>query len=139
MNHVIDKKGDKKEPLPMHLNKISGAIVDAAFAVHTTLGPGLLESIYEECLIIELIERGLMVESQVLRPINYKGRWLKRRLRIDLIIEKSVVVEIKTVENILPVHEAQLITYLKLSGHRLGLIINFNSALIKDGIKRIAL
>jgi GxxExxY protein len=135
MNYV----SSKKEPLPVYLNKISGAIVDAAFSVHTTLGPGLLESIYEECLIIELIERGLRVESQVLLPINYKGRLLKRQLRIDLIAEKSVIVEIKNVENILPVHEAQLITYLKLSGLRLGLIINFNSALIKDGIKRIVL
>ncbi len=135
MSYVLDKKG----PFPIHLNKISGAVVDAAFAVHTTLGPGLLESVYEECLIIELIERGLVVESQVLLPINYKGRPLKRQLRIDLVVEKSVIVEIKNVENILPVHEAQLITYLKISGRRPGLIINFNSALIKDGIKRIVL
>jgi len=135
MNYVLDRK----EPFPAHLNKISGAIVDAAFAVHTTLGPGLLESIYQDCLIIELIERGLKVESQVLLPINYKGRLLKRKLRIDLVVEKSIILEIKNIEKILPVHEAQLITYLKLSGHRLGLIINFNSALIKDGIKRIIL
>ncbi len=128
----------RKEPIPDRANQLSAVIVDSALTVHKTLGPGLLERIYEQCLIHELTLRGLKVESQVLLPIDYKGLKIDEALRIDILVENLVVIEIKAVETILPVHEAQLLTYLKLSNNRLGLLINFNSPLIKDGIKRIA-
>jgi GxxExxY protein len=117
---------------------LSAVIVDSALIVHKTLGPGLLEKIYEQCLMHELTLRGHKIESQVLLPIDYKGLKIDEALRIDILVENLVVLEIKAVETILPIHEAQLLTYLKLSNHRLGLLINFNSPLIKDGIKRIA-
>jgi GxxExxY protein len=107
--------------------------------VHTTLGPGLLESVYEVCLLHELQKRGLKAERQVLLPVVYDGLRLDSGLRLDLVVENRVVVELKAVDTLLPVHKAQMLTYLKLSGHRLGLLINFNSILIKDGIHRIAL
>jgi GxxExxY protein len=107
--------------------------------VHTALGPGLLESVYEVCLWHELHKRGLKTERQVLLPVVYDNLRLDAGLRLDLVVEKRVVVELKAVEVLLPVHKAQLPTYLKLSGYRLGLLVNFNSALIKHGIQRIAL
>jgi GxxExxY protein len=113
--------------------------VDAAFAVQSTLGPGLLEGVYEVCLAHEVKKRGETVERQIALPIEYDGIRLDAGLRLDMFISRSLVVEIKAVEMILPVHEAQLLTYLKLTGHRLGLLINFNVPLIRDGIKRIAL
>ncbi|BAI61689.1 conserved hypothetical protein [Methanocella paludicola SANAE] len=128
----------RKEPIPDKTNKISGIIVDSALTVHRTLGPGLLERVYEECLIQELTLRGLKVESQIPLPIEYKGLRIEDAVRIDILVENCVIIEIKAVETVLPVHEAQLLTYLKLSNNRLGLLINFNSPLIKDGIKRIA-
>jgi GxxExxY protein len=128
----------RKEPIPDKTNQLSAIIVDSALTVHKTLGPGLLERVYEQCLIHELTLRGIKVESQVPLPIDYKGLRIEEALRIDILVENLVVLEIKAVETILPVHEAQLLTYLKLSNHRLGLLINFNSPLIKDGIKRIA-
>ncbi len=125
------------EPLPPHTNAVSRAIVDAALAVHRYYGPGLRENLYEESLILELTSRGLMVESQVMLPVHYYQQLLKQQLVLDLLVEKCVVVEIKSVSEILPVYEKQLLTYLKITGLRLGLIINFNVPLIKDGIKRI--
>ena len=119
------------------LNQISGEIVDAAVHVHTNLGPGLLESTYETCLTYELRERGLAVRTQVPVPIVYKGIRLDQGYRIDMLVEEAVVVEIKTIAGIHPVHEAQLLTHLKHSGHRLGLLLNFNVPLMRDGIKRI--
>jgi GxxExxY protein len=110
-----------------------------AISVHSTLGPGLREDIYEKCLKHELSLRGLKVETQVLLPIEYKGLVLEGGLRLDILVEGTVIVELKVIEAILPVHESQLLTYLKLSGKRVGLILNFNSALMKDGIKRMAL
>ena len=107
--------------------------------MHTTLVPGLLERIYEVCLLHEIQKRGLEVERQVLLPVVYDGLRLDSGLRLDLVVENRVVVELKVVDMLLPVHKAQMLTYLKLSGHRLGLLINFNSILIKDGIHRIAL
>ena len=122
----------------MTINGVSGSIVDSAYRVHSVLGPGLLESVYEVCLLHELEKRGLRAEKQVL-PVVYDNLHLDAGLRLDLVVENRVVVELKAVEMLLPVHKAQVLTYLKLSGHRLGLLVNFNSALIKDGIQRIAL
>jgi GxxExxY protein len=126
------------EPIPDKVNQLSGIIVDSALTVHRKLGPGLLERIYEQCLIQELTLRCIKIESQVILPIEYKGLRIDEALRIDILVEDVVVIEIKAVETILPVHEAQLLTYLRLSNKRLGLLINFNSPMIKDGIKRIA-
>lgn len=114
-------------------------IVDAAFAVHSALGPGLLESVYEICLVHELGKRGLKNERQVSLPVVYDGVRLDGGLRLDLVVEGAVVVELKAVDALTDVHIAQVLTYLKLSGHRLGLLINFNVARIKDGIRRVAL
>jgi GxxExxY protein len=125
------------QPIEPGLNKISGAIVDAAYQIHTNLGPGLLESIYQKCLVIELQERGLTVETEVQIPIQYKNHNIDAHIRIDLLVNDAVIVELKSVERIMPVHTAQLITYLKLSNRRLGLLINFNVDVIKDGIKRV--
>jgi GxxExxY protein len=121
----------------MEINRISGMIVDAAMKVHTALGPGLLESAYEACLVHELRKAGLRVRTQVALPVVYDGVQLDVGYRIDLLVEELVVVEIKTVESLLPIHKAQLISYLKLSGRQLGLLINFNTVHLRDGIKRI--
>ena len=114
-------------------------VVDAAFTVHSTLGPGLLESIYEICLAHELAKRGLRVERQVSLPVVYDNLTLDAGMRLDMVVAESVLLELKAVEAILPIHLAQVLTYLKLSGRRLGLLINFNVVRLKDGIKRLAL
>jgi GxxExxY protein len=124
------------EPSSRH-NDVSKTIVDAAYIVHTTLGAGLLESVYEQCLAVELKSRNFRAERQVSLPISYRDLRIDAGFRLDLLVEKLVVVEIKAVERLLPVHEAQLLTYLKLSGHRLGLLINFNVARIRDGLRRL--
>jgi GxxExxY protein len=121
------------------LNKVAKAIVDAAYKVHFNLGPGLLEQVYEVCLIKELVKKKLNVGSQVPVPIYYDGEDLKLGFRLDLLVEDSVIVELKAVDSILPIHVSQLLTYLKLSKKRLGLLINFNVPVIKNGIKRIVL
>jgi GxxExxY protein len=126
-------------PVPPGLNLVSKEIVDSAHAIHKTLGPGLLESIYEACLEHELNSRGLKIERQVSLPIIYGGLKLDGGLRLDLVVAEAVVVEVKSVETILPVHKAQIRTYLKLSGHRLGLLLNFNVPRLKDGIYRFIL
>ena len=126
-------------PIPDALDNIGRAVVDSAFKVHSTLGPGLLESVYETCLEYEIGKRNLSVVRQTAMPIRYEGEVLEAGLRLDLVINDSVIVEIKAVEKMLPVFEAQLLTYLKLSGKRLGDLINFNVPLIRDGIKRMAL
>ncbi len=120
-------------------NKISGAVVDSAYAVHTQLGPGLLESAYEHCLLYELKSRALKVEQQVPVPVRYKEVELDAGFRIDLLVEDQVIVELKAVEEVKPVHEAQLLTYLKLTEKRIGLLLNFNVASMKNGVKRIVL
>jgi GxxExxY protein len=125
------------EPSPEH-DLLASQIVDAAFAVHTALGPGLLESVYEQCLVYELETRGIPFQRQVALPVRYRDKRIDAGYRIDLIVGGLVIVEIKAIEKTLPVHEAQLMAYLKLSGHQLGLLINFNVALIKFGIKRRA-
>ena len=124
------------EPSTEH-DLIARQIVDSAFAVHSTLGPGLLESVYEECLACELEARNLAVQRQVMLPIFYRDMRIDAGFRMDMVIGGLVVVEIKATERNLPIHEAQLLTYLKLSGHRIGLLINFNVPLIKDGIRRL--
>ena len=113
--------------------------MDAAYTVHRALGPGLLESVYEVCLAHELTRRGHKVERQVSLPVVYDSVRLDAGLRLDLLVENSVVIEVKAVEALLPVHQAQLLTYLKLTGHRLGLLLNFNVPVIKDGIRRMVL
>ena len=127
------------EPLENNINEISLKIVDSAYQVHSTLGPGLLESVYQKCLVVELQERNLSVKSEIIIPIQYKHHLIDANLRIDLLVEDKVIVELKSVEQMLPVFESQVLTYLKLTGNRLGLLINFNVPLIKDGIKRIIL
>lgn len=121
----------------MKINEITGQIVDAAIKVHTTLGPGLLESAYEACLAHELGKRGLQVGKQVTLPIEYDGTRLDAGYRIDLLVEKVVIVELKAVEKMNPIFEAQLISYLKLSNLQVGLLINFHVPRLKDGLKRI--
>ena len=118
-------------------NEIAREIVDAAYKIHTTLGPGLLESVYETVLSTELRKRGLDVERQQAIPVVYEGERVDLGFRADLVVEKKVIVEIKSVEAVNPVHHKQLLTYLRLADKRLGLLINFNVALIKQGIKRI--
>ena len=118
-------------------NDITGQIIDAAMCVHTALGPGLLESAYESCLAFELSDRGLSVQRQVELPVIYRGHRVSAGFRIDLVVEDLVVVEVKAIEQLLPVHEAQLLTYLKLSGRRIGLILNFHVSSMKNGIKRM--
>ena len=119
-------------------NEIAKQIVDAAYRIHTSLGPGLLESVYEALLVYELEARGLRTVRQWEVPIIYQQTRIQVGFRADLVVEDQVIVEIKSVDGIAPVHKKQLLTYLRLSGKRLGLLINFNVALIKDGITRIA-
>ncbi len=124
------------EPIPATLNEVSGQVVDAAFAVHRELGPGLLESVYESCLCHELTLRKIDFRSQVALPVRYKGLKLEGGLRLDLLVAESVIVELKSVQRMEPVFEAQLLSYLKLTGFRVGLLINFNAPTLKDGIYR---
>jgi GxxExxY protein len=120
------------------LNHVSGQIVDAAFKIHSRLGPGLLESVYERILAHELEKRGLKVVRQFPVPIIYEGIRFDEGFRADLVVEDSVIVELKSVETFAPVHAKQVLTYLKLMNLRVGLLINFGAPLLKDGIKRIA-
>ena len=120
----------------MHENEISQIVIGAAIEVHRALGPGLLESAYQECLLYELEERGLKVKKEVSMPIEYKEVQLDHGYRMDLLIEEKVVVELKTVDELHEVHTAQILTYLKLGNYKLGLLINFNTKLLKHGIKR---
>lgn len=117
-------------------NAITQAVLDAAFRIHTALGPGLLESAYETCLAFELAECGMKVARQVALPVVYRGVRLDAGYRLDLLVEDSVVVEVKAVEAVLPVHEAQLMSYLKLAGKPVGLLLNFHVTHMRDGITR---
>lgn len=118
-------------------NEISKIIVNVTYQIHTKLGPGLLESVYEEIMFYELNQNGLRVERQKAIPVIWNNTKLELGFRADLIIENKVIVELKSVENLIPVHYKQLITYLKITGIKLGLLINFNENLIKNGIHRI--
>lgn len=120
------------------LNRITDIIIGAAIEVHRTLGPGLLESAYESCLVYEIIDRhGLKVEQQRPLQVIYRGVSLDCGYRLDLFVSDPVIVELKSVDKLLPIHEAQMLSYLKLSGSRVGLLINFNVKVLKDGIKRV--
>ncbi len=123
----------------MRVNDLTERIIGAAIEVHRQTGPGLLESAYEACLAYELTGRGIAFERQKELPLHYKGVQIDAGFRIDLLVSGLVVVELKAVEKILPIHEAQIITYLKLTGCKLGLLLNFNVRRMTDGIKRLAL
>jgi GxxExxY protein len=127
------------EPIPPETERIAAVVVDAAFKVHRSLGPGLLESVYELCLAHELRLRGIPVETEVKLPIIYEGMKIDAGLRLDIIVANLIIVEVKAVEKMIAVFDAQLLTYLRLTGSRLGLLINLNVPLIRDGIKRIVL
>ncbi|MBW7888820.1 MAG: GxxExxY protein [Bacteroidetes bacterium] len=118
-------------------NEIAKIVVDVAFQLHSKLGPGLLESVYEELFIYKLRERGLKVEEQIELPVIFENKKFKSTFRIDILVENEIIVELKSVEQLLPIHKKQLLTYLRLADKRLGLLINFGSALIRGGIKRI--
>ncbi len=121
----------------MKINDITDCVIGAAIEVHRNLGPGLLESAYEECLCHELAQRGISFKRQHPLPINYKGVQLDAGYRLDLLVAEQVVVEVKAVESLLPIHEAQLLTYLRLGGWHLGLLINFNVPVLKRGLRRL--
>ena len=122
----------------MELNEISEKIIGCAIKVHKAIGPGLLESTYEVCLVHELKKADLNVESQLALPVVYDGIKLDAGYRIDLLVEDSVIVELKAIDSLLPIHEAQVLSYLKLSGKKIGLLINFNVKLLVNGVKRLA-
>ena len=136
MNHQAhqDHQGVSKE-----LDRLAGTIVDAGLKVHRALGPGLLESAYEHCLVYELGTRGLVVLRQVALPIVYEGATLDAGYRLDLLVENQIIIEIKAADALTRVHHAQMMTYLRLSGRRLGFLMNFNVPLFKDGVKRLVL
>jgi GxxExxY protein len=145
MNHGVAEKGNNMNHREaetqsinkMELNNISGQILDAAIEVYRNLGPGLLESVYEECLVYELNTRNIFVERQKLIPITYKNKILSKNFIIDIFVSNEIIVELKTVDKLLPIHEAQLLTYLKLCNKKLGILINFNEVLLKNGYKRL--
>jgi GxxExxY protein len=125
-----------EEGTEMRMNEISGAIIGAAIEVYRALGPGLLESAYQSCLERELIERGHHVERQRAFPVVYKGTAIRRRFRLDMVVDRKVLVEIKAVKHLVPVHEAQILSYLRLSGLPLGLLINFHCTTLIAGLRR---
>jgi len=121
----------------MNINQLSSKIIGAAIEVHKALGPGLLESTYEECLCYELDQRGLFFDRQKSLPIVYKGNKLDCGYRLDVVVENAIILELKACEQIEPIHKAQLLTYLKLSSLKLGLLLNFNTPIMREGIVRI--
>lgn len=121
----------------MEDKNLTGAVIDAAMRVHTVLGPGLLESVYEACLAHELENRGLGIERQLALPIRYGDVSIDAGYRIDLLVNERLIVELKAVEKLLPVHQAQLLSYLKLSNRKIGLLLNFNVVHLREGIKRL--
>jgi GxxExxY protein len=120
----------------MELNEITKTVIGCAIEVHRNLGPGLLESAYEECLAYELCKKGLTIKRQQPTPVVYKEIKLECGYRIDILVENSVILELKVVEAIVPVHEAQILTYMKFANKKLGLLINFNVSILKDGVRR---
>jgi GxxExxY protein len=120
------------------LNRLTELIIGAAIEVHRNTGPGLMESVYEECLCYELSQLGLKFQRQVELPVSYKRIKLDCGFRMDMVVEDAIVLELKTVDQLLPIHSAQLLTYLKLSGKKVGLLINFNETVLKKGLKRLA-
>lgn len=132
-----EKQHSRSQTSLEELNILSSKIIGCAIEVHKQLGPGLLESVYEICMAKELWNRNIQYHRQVYLPVTYKNETIDLDFRIDLFVYNEIVVELKTVEKLLPLHEAQLLTYLKLSGKRLGLLINFNELLLKNGIRRM--
>jgi GxxExxY protein len=126
--------GESTDP---ETERIAKVVVDGIFTVHRKLGPGLLESVYSICLAHELRKRGLNVEREVKLPIIYDGVRLEAALRLDMVVESRIIVEAKAVESLIPIFDAQLMTYLKLTGYQLGFLVNFNVVLIKDGLRRV--
>jgi len=133
------KNGRNSIDIKSSTDDITQAVIGSAIEVHRELGPGLLESAYEECLVYELENTGIKVKRQVELPIKYKNKDLKCGYKIDVLIPEILVIELKTVEKLLPVHQSQLLTYLRISGINTGLLINFYTTLLKNGIKRIVL
>jgi GxxExxY protein len=125
--------------LSAHLEDLATVLVDSAFKVHQALGPGLLESVYESCFCIELTNRRISYERQAQMSLVYEGVNVDGGFRLDLLVEKSIVVEIKAVEKLLPIHQSQVLTYLKLTNLRLGLLVNFNVQMFKQGVRRVVL
>jgi len=125
--------------MPYENDPLTKKIIGFAIGVHRHLGPGLLESAYEECLCYEIEQGGLSFRRQVALPIVYKAVRLDCGYRMDIVVQDQVIVELKTIERLLPIHEAQMLTYLKLSGIRIGLLLNFNTPVLKDGIRRMLL
>lgn len=123
--------------MPEFFNDLSGKVIGAAIEVHRNLGPGLLESVYQEALAAELALQGISVERESIVPVRYKGIVLKQGLRLDLLVQNALIVEVKAVEALLPIHTAQLLTYLRLVGKPLGLILNFNVETMRQGVKRV--
>ena len=121
----------------MRSDEVSGEVVDAAIKVHSVVGPGLLEGAYQACLLHELRTRGLNIRAQVPLPIVYEGTRIRVGYRIDLVVEDAVIAELKAVSKLLPIHHAQLLSYLRLSGHSVGLLLNFHVPRMKDGIRRV--
>jgi len=121
----------------MNIEELGNSIIGAAIQVHRVLGPGLLESAYQKCLEYELRKTGLRVDSELVLPIQYESVRIDAGYRIDMLIEEMIIIENKTVERLLPIHEAQLLTYLKLKGCRIGYLFNWNVPVLKDGIKRL--
>jgi GxxExxY protein len=127
---------EKSIPTTETLNELSAIVLDAAIAVHKEMGPGLLESVYQHCMVKELRIRGISLGMSVPVPLHYKGEPLNKDYIIDILVEDEIILELKAIDGILPVHEAQIISYLKLANKRLGFLINFNVPLLKQGFKR---
>jgi GxxExxY protein len=140
MNGVKRGRGGGGEcAVANELNRLTEAVIGAAIDVHRAVGPGLLESAYEECMAVELRLRGLAFQRQHPLPVMYKGNRLECAYRVDLVVEQRVAVELKAVEQLQPIHEAQLLTYLRLGGWKLGLLLNFHAGLMRHGIRRLVL
>jgi len=135
----MDHRGTEKRGENSQRDPLTGKVIECAIEVHRALGPGLLESAYEECLCYELSAAGMRFRRQVPLPLTYKQVKLDCGYRLDVIVEGNLVVELKTVESILPIHEAQMLTYLRLSGIRTGLLLNFSVPVLRDGIRRFVL
>lgn len=140
MNHQAHKAHqDKIQEPSADLDALAKEVVDSAFYVHKEIGPGLLESAYEVFLFEELGDRGIFVEKQKPLTVTFKNRKVDMAYKFDLVVEDKILIELKAVEKVLPIHEAQMLTYLRLSNFKLGFLINFNARLIKDGIRRFVL
>jgi GxxExxY protein len=138
-NEAVRQREAEFVAMPHHNDLLTEKVIGFAIEVHRQLGPGLLESAYEECLCYELKQNGFDLRRQVPLPVVYKSVRLDCGYRLDIVVENQVIVELKTVERLLPIHEAQLLTYMKLAGIRTGLLLNFNTAVLKDGIRRLML